>query len=358
MPLSSKIADALQIAGLPALTSPEFDVKELGEGAWHIAYLLQLADGRQMVLRFQKEESYCKPLRYDEKLFRSEYGAQQLYYAYANKVQPGVCPEDFFYHVSEHLTFTIESYAGPTVQLSALDTEGAYEVGKQIGVYFRAVDGVPVEVQGFGFLEWDGEKIHGAAPGDAHANLREEIAEYREELQALLDSELSFARDAVLRTFEGVAANRLTDDELIVLTNRDLSPENLVLAEGRVRIIDPLPLAYSNMVFAGNFLNCYRNLFPSFHKAPRYERHNFHLYRTQLTAIADGFLDAYSDGDLERRKRINGEHFFMLLSLVYRHYSLLQQQDLNMETTIRYGTREAIAERLPVLLQSLECFEL
>ncbi|KEO81313.1 phosphotransferase [Tumebacillus flagellatus] len=353
----SKITQALQIAGLPAFEAPE-KVTLLGEGAWHLAYLVLLADGREMVVRFQKKVSYGKPLVYDEKQFRSEYGGEALFYRYANDVQPGICPEEFFYHVSEELTFTVESYAGPGLKLSELSPDSAYEVGRQVGAYFRAADEIPAGVPGFGFLEWDGEQIRGSLTGDAQANLREEVEEYREDLQALIDSDLAFDRNAVTRTFEQAVANRRTGDERIVLTNRDLSPENLVWVNGRVRLIDPLPLAYSNMVFAGNFLSLYRNIYPNYHKSPRYARHNFHLYRPLLHRIADGFVDAYSDGDPERRQRIHGEQFFMLLDLVRRHLSLLEQDELSEESQIRSGNRNAIAERLPVLLHDLETFTL
>lgn len=357
MTLQEQIARALQTAGLPALNS--FDpVQKLGEGAWHIAYLLPLPDGRNMVMRFPKEVSYGKAFSYDEKHLRSEYGSTQLYYSYANRIQPGICPGEFFYHVSEDLTFTVESYGGRGLQVAELTPVSAYEVGHQLGDYFLAVDQVPIEIPGFGFLEWDGEGLRGSAPGDPHQNLRDEVAEYREELQTLLDAPIPFNREQVLRTFDTVVANRRTDEEHIVLTNRDLSPENLLLHNGRLRMIDPVPLAYSNMVFAGNFLNLYREIYPLYHNVQRYARHQYHLYRPQLSALADGFLDAYSDGDPDRRRRIEGEHFFMLVSLAQRHYTLLQQAELSTETLIRTGDHSIIRERLPILLQHLEAFEL
>jgi hypothetical protein len=357
MTTQAKIDQALQIAGLPALTSPE-QARKLGEGAWHNAFLLDLADGRQMVLRFPKDVSYNKPFTYDEKNLRSEYGGAQLYYAYANRVQPGICPEGFFYHVTEDLTFTVESYAGRSLQLAELDQAEAREVGRQLGSFFRAADEVPVEVEGFGFLEWDGEKIRGSAPGDMHENLREELPEYGEELQTLVGTDLEFDRASVQRRFAEVQANRRTDPERKVLTNRDLSPENLLWSDGRLRMIDPVPLAYSNLVFAGHFVHLYRDLYPHYHSAPRYARHQFHLYREQLNGIAEGFVEAYSGGDGLRRKQILGEGFLFLITLTLGHYNLLQQEELSDETCIRAGSREAIAERLPLLLRQLETYKL
>lgn len=357
MTLLAKIHQALQIAGLPALSAPE-QAQKLGEGAWHVAYLLRLPDGHLMVMRFPKDVSYGKLFHYDEKELRSEYGGAQLYYHYANQVLPGICPEEFFYHVSEELTFTVETYGGRGLQLAELDRVGAWDVGRQLGRFFRATDEVQVEIEGFGTLEWDGKKVRGSAPGDLHQNLREELPEYEEELQTLVDTELEFDREAVFRTFEEVKGNRRTDEECKVLTNRDLSPENLLWEDGRLRLIDPVPLAYSNLVFAGHFVHVYRDLFPLYHDAPRYARHNFQLYREQLTGIAEGFVEVYSYGDDLRRKQIHGERFLFLITLTLGHYNLLQQEEIRAETVIRVGSREAIAQRLPLLLRQLETFVL
>ncbi|HEU4964044.1 MAG TPA: hypothetical protein VFV52_09360 [Bacilli bacterium] len=352
-----KIERALQLSGL-ASDSVADSATFLGEGAWHEAYLLTMSDRRRLVMRFPKKVAYGQPVEYDEAAMKAEYAGTGYYYKLANQVEPGICPEEYDYHVSPELTYTLETYVGETIDMAIIDLETAYSIGYQRGTFMRKMDGVEPGVTGYAFLNWDEERgeLRGQVDGDFRDNLREEQDDYRQDLDALLQSELAFDRAEVERKWQDVFARRAIDTETLALTNRDTSPENTVLVDGRLRVIDPLPILYSGKVMAGNVLNNYDALHPLYHTSPRYAKHRWNLYEDKLTRIADGFLDGYSQGDADLRRALRGEEFLMLLSMVAGHYALLQQEELSTSQIQRSGDRQAIEERLPKLLDRLEKF--
>lgn len=349
---SDHVQSALRECGFPALARPDA-VRFLGEGAWHEAYLATLPDNRQLVVRFPKAVSYGKPFVYDEKTLTGDYASVGRFYQTANQARPGICPADYHFRVSPELTYTVESYLGRNLPISEWTEASAFEIGRQLGDFFRALHEIPTELTGFGPLIWNGASLQGKLTGDPRESLRQEHEEHLEELEVLLRSPLSFDREQVTANLHAVLAQRNIDQHPITLTNRDVSPENLIFHDGRVGVIDPFPYLYSGLVFAGHLVNLYRVYFPLLHDAPRYQKHNFHLHRPVLAAAAEGYLAGYTGGDAELRRAILGESYLHLLALAKGHYELLQGE-INAETVLRIGDRAALERRLPLLLRELE----
>ncbi len=117
--------------------SDESEIKRLGEGAWHFAYLI---DNDQLVLRIPKKIAYDKPVVFNQKELTAEYAATKAFYQYANRAKKGICPEQFNYSVNEELTYTIESYMGESKGLSGQTTEESRRYGKELGAFFLALE--------------------------------------------------------------------------------------------------------------------------------------------------------------------------------------------------------------------------
>ena len=82
---------ALQKSGLEELKDPT-QVQYLGEGAWHLAYFVQLRTGDAVVVRFPKTEAYGRNVEFDEEAIHSEYAGTRAYYELANQD----CPKTWF----------------------------------------------------------------------------------------------------------------------------------------------------------------------------------------------------------------------------------------------------------------------
>lgn len=161
----------------------------------------------------------------------------------------------------------------------------------------------------------------------------------------------------VKRILDEIVPFRLRRATGLSLTNRDVSPENLIVCEAGVRLIDPVPIVYDGLAFAGDVLNNFNTLFPSFHRSPRYERHRFDRYRPLLCSFADGFLEGYAQGDPEMLYALRVEQFLMLLDLTCHHIGLLEH-DMTEEAVLRYGDKTAMEERIPTYIAGMEQFRL
>lgn len=94
----------------------------LGEGALHEAYSVKLSGNHSLVVRFPKKQAYGKNVIFNCREMFSEYGGNGFYYQQANSVMPGICTEEYDFHVDPELTYTIESYMGQSIDLLATDS--------------------------------------------------------------------------------------------------------------------------------------------------------------------------------------------------------------------------------------------
>ncbi|KZE68835.1 hypothetical protein AWM68_00730 [Fictibacillus phosphorivorans] len=348
---------ALQKSGLGELKDPT-QVQYLGEGAWHYAYLVQFRTSDSVVVRFPKAEAYGRKIVFDEAASFAEYAGTKAYYELANSVKPGICPEFFYYHVEQDKTFTVESYAGKAIKLEQFTYVEAFQVGAELGEFFWNMNAAQHGLKGFGYLQWNGKNIEGQLQSNVSAYMKEENEEYLSDFKKFLGAYDSSIHPTVLIQLQECMKNRVSDHQTITFTNQDTSPENILLhSDGRVSLIDPVPILYSGDSLAGNFLNNYRTLFPTFFNAPRYAKHEFDRFEDRLHKMADGFLEGYSNGDLIVKQRVKQEEFIQLTSLAASHWALLQSEELTSEQKIRYGEKEAIANRIPVLVKKIEEFK-
>lgn len=352
--IKARIEAALELAGLG---KNGLQASYLAEGAWHEAYLISTAETGPLVARFPKPFSYGKPFVYNERELRAEYGGRGLYYRLANGVSEGICPPYYTYSVSPELSFTIETYSGPVMSLAAADEAEAARWGAECGRFFRSMDQVSVELEGFGFLDWKDGKLAGDHQQDFLAYWVEDTEGYLESWERLQRAGYGSEAGCVKRMLDEIVRLRLRRTPELSLTNRDVSPENIIICESGVRLIDPVPILYDDFAFAGNVLNNFNTLFPSFYRSPRYERHGFDRYRPLLRSFADGFLEGYAQGDPEIVYALRVEQFLMLLDLTCDHIGLLEH-DMTEEARLRYGDKAAVEERIPLYIAALELFRL
>ncbi|RST59995.1 hypothetical protein D5F11_009885 [Siminovitchia terrae] len=349
-----KINLALENSGYSRLQS-NTDFRLLGEGAWHEAYLVKLKGNHWLVIRFPKKQAYGKSVSFNWQEMFSEYSGNGLYYQQANAVMPGICPEEYEFYVDPELTYTIESYMGKPIDLSATDTSVGRDYGVQLGDFFRKMDDVKPNLTGFGHLIWEDGKLKGEYNVERQKFMADEKDEFLLEWAQLRDTNLSFDRLAIQEKLLQCLENR--SFSFVSLTNQDTSPENLIIHNGRVHIIDPLPVLYSGFVFAGNHVNNYQTLFLTYYKSPRYVKHQFHKHKEVLHALAAGFEEGYTERLVERKRALKIEQFLQLFSLCHTNYRVLQKE-INKETYMRMGDKQAIESRLPIYLEELEAFEL
>lgn len=357
MELREKMELALQQSGLPAGRAVD-NATFLGEGAHNNAYLLPLDDGRRMVLRLPKAvNAYDTVVEYDETELITDYAGTELYYRLANQVRPGICPEEFYFHVSPALSYTLETYVGEVPRVHDLTPELAYSIGRQRGEFMREMDKLDPGLEGYAFLKWDGARLVGQMQGDFRDNLRDEENDYRQDFENLQKADLSFDRRLVESKLNEIFANRTIDSETLSLTNRDTSPENTVVVNGRLHIIDPYPILYAGKVFAGNTLNNINTLYPLELAYPRYAKHQWHTCTANIFRLGEGFLDGYSQNDPDRRRAVRYEEYLMLHAIVTGHLDLLQNEgDLSTRQIRQSGDKDLLAKRLPHLLRRLETF--
>ncbi|MDZ5610770.1 hypothetical protein U2I54_28260, partial [Bacillus pseudomycoides] len=69
------------------------------------AYLVKLKGNHRLVIRFPKKQAYGKSVSFNWQEMFSEYSGNGLYYQQANAVMPGICPEEYEFHVDPELTY-------------------------------------------------------------------------------------------------------------------------------------------------------------------------------------------------------------------------------------------------------------
>ncbi|MDQ0175892.1 hypothetical protein [Bacillus chungangensis] len=354
MTIMERVATALEIK---KIGRENLTVSFLGEGAWHEAYLFSTNELESTVIRFPKAFSYGKPFTYDESELFAEYDGRGYYYRQANKIRKGICPKFYTYHVDPKHSFTIESYCGDTMSLKTMDHQQAVMLGNQCGEFFREMHETTPNIEGFGFLSWSNGKLQGEIQTDIHQYWKEETEEAWEQFEDLKHSKYAFDASSVMEKIKTITEHRLKTGCTLSLANRDVSPENLIVFQNSLRLIDPLPIIYSGHVFAGNLMNNFRTLFPTYHRSPRYKQHHFHLVKNQLEWFADGFIDGYAQAEMDVRYSVFAEEFLLLLDLAHHHLKLLEE-DFTEEVVLRVGNRHAVAERLPIYLRKLEAFNI
>jgi hypothetical protein len=347
------INKALKHEGLKQISS-DSEITRLGEGAWHYAYLIE---GEQLVLRIPKRVSYEKEVVFNQDELTADYAGTKAFYQQANRTGIRMCPEHYEYHVSEDLTYTIESYVGKSIGLAGQTPEQSKLYGRELGEFFLALEELDSPIPGIGYITVGGQgDIKGLYEGDLSAFIREETGEYREEWESLLESPYSFDKEKVRKTGEGLISARSVEREKLVLTNQDTSPENMIFTSSGVRMIDPFPIIYTGTSLAANYVFNYQTLFHSLHNTKRHGKNQYHLLIPQLKASAEGFVEGYTNDSKQKWNDLNVEVYLKLVTMTHEHDLLLKLDSLSPEQMIRYGTKEQIEERLGLLLKELEAF--
>lgn len=325
----------------------------LGEGAWHSAWKVQ-KDSSEFVLRIPKEEAYGKAVLFNEAALKADYGGTKLYYQAVNEAAKGAAPEFYEFYISPQLTYTLETFAGNQIDLHTMTEKTAYQTGQEVGRIHRKTEEVLHNLEGFGYLVWTQEKgLQGAFEGEAIKFLEEESEEHLADYRVLCSARPEF-QDPILNRATQLAADlRKRQFTKPLLANQDVSPENILLDGGRVRLIDPYPSIYYSRGMAGNFMNLYETYFIALADTERYSKLQFSNCRNQLKGMADGFLAGYSAGDPRVADEVRGEQLLQLLETAYSHFCLLSEE-LYEETRIRYGNKAEIEERLFVLSEELK----
>jgi hypothetical protein len=347
------INKALKNEGLKQISS-DSEITRLGEGAWHYAYLIE---AEQLVLRIPKRIAYEKGVVFNRDELKADYAGTKAFYEHANRTGKGMCPSHYDFHVSEELTYTIESYVGKSIGLVGQNPDQSKQYGRELGEFFLALEELDSPIPGIGYITV-GERgeIKGQYEGDLSAFIREETGEYREEWESLLESSYSFDKEKVRRTGDELIAARSVEREKLVLTNQDTSPENMIFTSSGVRMIDPFPILYTGTSLAANYVFNYRTLFHALHNTKRHGKNQYRLLIPQLKASAEGFVEGYVNGSKQKWNDLNVEVYLKLVTMTYEHDQLLKQESLSREQVIRYGTKEQIQERIALFLKELERF--
>ncbi|MFC4713507.1 hypothetical protein [Planococcus dechangensis] len=327
--------------------------KYIGEGAWHDAWKVS-KDGCDLVLRIPKETVYGKRVSFNEEELQAEYAGTELYYRSVNQAVKGAAPEFFRFHVSEQLSYTLESFAGKHIDLHELTRAQAVETGKALGEIYRKTEEIPHGLDGFGYLHWTKDSgLRGSITGDVRRFLKEESEEHLSDYRELSETRPEFRDDTVSKALKLATELRERGFTQPLLSNQDASPENILINGTQVCLIDPFPNTYYPRGMAGNFMNLYETFFIALSETDRYKKHQFAKCASNLKAIADGFLDGYSDRDKQVAAEVRGEQLLQLLETAYSHFHLLSGQ-LTVEARIRYGDKQQIEARLSILAVELK----
>lgn len=347
------VTHAFQIAGLSPFG---IEISFLAEGAWHEAYRVKSKELGELVVRFPKKESYGKPFQYRESELYVEYAGAGYFYRLANQVKKGICPEFHTYYVDPEFTFTIESFKGPTMDFREMDNKQCYRIGRQCGEFSRAMSDNPYGLTGLGQLEYCNGSLAGKNKDDIRHHWKSSTESKWKHLDRLKQSGFYLHDIGVIKhTLEEIITTRLGRHAELFLSNRDTSPENIVINQGNLSLIDPLPIIQDKYAAAGNLLNNYNTVFASFYRSPRYERHQFHKYEKELKEFGSGFLDGFSQGDANVEHMVKTEEFLSLLDMTSSHVEILHR-DFDREMYLRLGDRNAVEERVFRYLRLLEQF--
>jgi hypothetical protein len=357
MRLFQKLELALKRCGFSPLKSVT-SYRKIGTGAWHDAYLVYLHDGKKLVIRLRKKVIYGRRETFDEGYLREDYEPVGVYYRQANRCQPGVCPTVYEYILDPELTFTIESYMGQTISLAKLTTRQAFGYGQQVGRFFRAMHAWPPPVRGFGELIWNGQTLEGHDRRNLSEIWQAEVDSFYEQLDHLSKSDWRFDRVAAKRKLAQVLVDRSINSEPVSLVNGDITPENLIGQRRKfISLVDPVPALHNGLRYASFFVYCYKSYLPNLSDAPRYARHQFQHHGPVLTAIADGYIDGYAQGEVTVKQNLHLEYFLWALDVAFENLQRLTTET-NEEVQLRAGDKQAIAARLQRCLQELDAYQL
>lgn len=343
-----KINDALNDAGIIAE-----QVSYLGEGAWHRAW--KIASGENLfVLRIPKDVAYNSPVEFNEAILKAEYGGTELYYRNINSAVSSSAPESFIYYVSPELTYTLETYAGEALDLHRMSETHAYEIGMEVGEVYRKSEAIPYDLKGFGYLDWSkGEGLKGSQSGDPGTFFLEECEEHLEDYHTICKVEPDFADSVIKGAIAKAIEIRKCGFKGVQLTNQDASPENLVIHNGKIRLIDPYPIAYYGRGMAGNFMCLYETLFILLSETERYKKNRYDICSNTLKRLAEGFLSGYSASDETVIREVRAEQLLQLLDMVHVHQQMLADELTAMQQ-IRFGNKQDIENRLKILRVELK----
>lgn len=201
---------AIKSSGLGHLDGRE-QISFLGEGAWHHAYLFTDRNGEKFVIRFPKEVSiYGNNVDFDEKTMLAEYRGTELYYDAANKVRPGICPEFYHFFVVPGKTYTIETFKGETIKFAEITTKDAFNIGYQMGEFFREMNKAKNQIKGFGYLTWNGTEVEGLFQTDLSAFIKEENEEIDQDFETVTNCDKRFNAEDIKLKLKNSLASRNT----------------------------------------------------------------------------------------------------------------------------------------------------
>lgn len=353
MTIEERLALALERSG-DGSGEEAGEYRLIGNGAWHDAYLVEAQGVGPLVVRLRKEVIYGRREAYDAQVLHDDYAPVGAYYAQASHCWPGICPEAYHYRVEPDLIFTIESYMGTSVGVAGLGVEEAWTYGERVGAFFRAMHAYQPEIPGHGMVVWREGSVQGE-----DERPREELRQAENEalmmaFERLAASDLAFDRAALRRKLAVVLASRQWEREPVSLVNRDITPENLILREGRFAgLVDPVPVLHNGKRYAAFFLYCYRYLLPALSEAPRYAHHGFKAQAPQLGAMAEGYLAGYAGDDQGLRAEIKMEYFRWLLDSVCDDYTMMQDE-LSEEMVLRTGGKRVLEQAVVAGLAEME----
>ncbi|MBS3679181.1 hypothetical protein KGF86_03035 [Ornithinibacillus massiliensis] len=333
---------------------PKNHISKIGEGAWHDVYKVERALAADIVLRIKKKEAYGAVQDYEENALISEYESTKIYYQNANACCDGICPSFFDYFLDESIVFTVESYMGKGVPLQRLRHHDAFSVGEKLGDFFRSMHSKTTGLEGFGALQWNGEKLEGKVQQDVNQIWQDDNDQYISVLEKLTRADLQFDQINVVDKVIDIIKDRRNHQQKIALVNQDITPENMIVHSDNVSIIDPFPRLDFDLKYAGYVVFCYKFLLPAYSTAPRYRSSGYLQNASTMRYIGDGFIKGYTSGDTWLIRSIKYEYILWVLLETYEHYEILNGNDLNYKIRQQMGDKDMINNRLSICLDELE----
>lgn len=329
-------------------------ISKIGEGAWHDVYKVEREIEADIVLRIKKKEAYGIIQDYEENELISEYESTKIYYQNANACSSGTCPSFFDYFLDESFVFTVESYMGKGIALQSLRHHDAFLVGEKLGDFFRSMHSKTTGLEGFGALEWNGEKLEGKVQQDVNRIWQDDNDKYISVLEKLTRADLQFDQINVVDTVIDIIKGRRNHQQKIALVNQDITPENMIVHSDHVSVIDPFPRLDFDLKYAGYVVFCYKFLLPAYSAAPRYQRSGYLQNLGKMSNIADGFIEGYIRGDDSLIRSIKYEYILWVLLEAYEHYEILNRNDMSYKIRQQMGDKDMIENRLRLCLNELE----
>lgn len=329
-------------------------VTKIGEGAWHSVYKIQRIMEEDVVIRVKKKKAYGQLQEFDELELKSEYQSSKAYYELANQCSADICPSFFTYFIDESMVFTIESYMGEGIKLQRLNSLQAYNLGKKLGQFFRAMHAKNSGIKGFGNLVWNGKQLEGSLHHDAAQIWQSDNNHYVSVIDKLSGTDLEFNRNIVAERIVTIIKKRRVTQQTISLVNQDITPENILFKSDKVFLIDPFPRLDFSLKYAGYFVFCYKFLFKVYSNAPRYQKNQYNEIHAVLTKVADGYIYGYIGERKYLYKQIINEYILWTLLETYEHYEMLKVDNLSGKTMEQMGNKDMINQRLKVCLKHLE----